>query len=404
MVATALLDVSRNTDAVKVTHRPLPDDVELPPRPKRADGAGPYQRVLLDVRTGALSFFCADWRVHVPIPQAGDDRTLWDAQHPGSGPNIMVYNATKPVPTLLSFTIDTWATEDYPADDAPTPAWVYMTRAQGEAFVASLAPLAQQLVDSLFRVAGTDDLEWSTESAAAVRAIYAACDRYHQGPRGVEVVKAATVNFGDAVAAVPELAQGAWAEMDDAGLDRAADAWTRGATNAYPQLKETFGEPYRDGGGIGLDVYGARSWLYAYRAHEADHRPVLGAAAWFAQKEHTLTGRVTANHDDDALTAFAKRERTAAANAGIKLVAIDRVVRAYRDELRARIVADELPRAAKAVEKLKDAKATRAGLLAQIIGWGDPRYHSDKDAELGRLAGVTRQWVNQLRATVTDGD
>jgi hypothetical protein len=104
------------------------------------------------------------------------------------------------------------------------------------------------------------------------------------------------VNFADAVAAVPELVLGSWAEMDDDALNQSADALTRGASNRY-------------------------------RAHEADHRAVLGAAAWFAQPKHTLTRRVTADHDDNALTALIDRERTAAANEGIKLVGIDRVDR-----------------------------------------------------------------------------
>jgi hypothetical protein len=243
---------------------------------------------------------------------------------------------------------------------------------------------------------------WSAEAVAAARTINAACDRNHQGPPTVAAVPSGTVNFGDAVAALPEMVRAEWAEMGDAALDEIADSLNRIAYRWYPKLAERFGVPYRDGSGIGLEVFGVRSWLYAYRAHEAGRRPVVDAATWFAQPDHSLTRRVTADHDDDALAEFAASERTAAARARIKLVGIARVVRAYRDELRARILEEDLPRAREAVERLQRAKAGRAGLLGQIIGWGDKRYHSDNDAELGRRAGLTRQVVNQLRIKLAD--
>jgi hypothetical protein len=402
---TAAPTVPRNTDAVQVVHVAIPDGVVLPPLPCREDRAGHYQKVLLNVRTGELSFFCTDWRVYVPFPEEGEDRTLWESQHPGASPQTSVGMATtRPVPNLLSFTIDTWTPIDGPAVvPPPTPAWVYMTREQGEAFVASLVPLAQQLVDNLFRVPGTDDLEWSAESAATVQAIYDACSRDQQGPREGDVSLEGMVNFAGAAEAVPELVKGEWAEMDDAALDSEADSLNRVAGRWHPQLKERFGRPYRDGSGTHLDVYGARSWLYAYRAHVAEH-PVLNAAAWFAQPDHTLTRRVTADHDNGALAEFADREREAAAREGVKLVGVERVIRAYRDDLRERILEDDLPRACEQVERLKRAKATRSGLLGQIIGWGDPRYHSNNDAELGRRAGLTRQAVNRLRKVLTDED
>lgn len=403
MPPTTALTVSRN-HMVQVAYTPIPEDAELPPLPSRADRAGSYQRLLINVRTGELSVFCADWRVHVSAPSNGGDRTLWDAQHPGSLPNTAKYNATEPVPEVLSFYIDTWTSVDWPADEnPPTPAWVYMTREQCDAFGAGLVPLAQDLVSNLFRVPGTDDLEWSAESVAAHRALRAACDRYQQGRCG-DVVLAGMINFAAAAAAVPQLVRGDWAEMDDAGLDQAADTMCRFTDHWHPELKEQFGVPYRDGSGVGLDVYGARSWLYAYRAAEAENREVVGAPAWFAAPAHTLTRRVSADHTDGDIDAIAARERATAAKEGVKLVGAEHVIRAYRDELRHHIIEDDLTRAREAVERLAKAKAARAGLLGQIIGWGDPRHHSDNDAELGRRAGMTRQAVNQLRKTLTDDD
>ncbi|QRP48630.1 hypothetical protein [Amycolatopsis sp. FDAARGOS 1241] len=265
--------VSRNTDTTQVVHLPVPDGVELPPLPTQADfWVGHYQRVLLNVRTGELSFFCTDWRVHAPIRDRGADRAVWTSQYPGENPNSAVPAATQPIPELLMFFIDTWTRVDFPASaHPPTPAWVYLNREQGDAFVASLVPLAQQLVDNLFRVPGTDDLEWSAESVAAVRAIDAACSRYHQGPLGVELSLEGVVNFADAVAAAPGLVRREWAEMENTALDDAAEGLSRSAYHCDPQLRELFGKPYHDGG-IELNVYGARSWLYAYRAHEAGNR------------------------------------------------------------------------------------------------------------------------------------
>jgi hypothetical protein len=403
MPPTTSLTASRN-NLVQVAYTPIPQDAELPPLPSRADRAFGYQGVLLNVRTGELSVFCADWRVHVPVPRDGEDRTLWDAQHPGHLPNIAVYEATKPVPEVLSFHIDTWTPVDWPVDEIlPTPAWVYMTREQCDAFGAGLVPLAQSLVSNLFHVPGTNDLEWSAESVAAVKALYAACSRDQQGRCG-KITSAGMINFDTAAAAMPQLIQGDWAEMDDAKLDDTADTLCRFISHWHPELKEQFGVPYHDGSGVGLDVYGARSWLYAYRAHEAESRQVVGAAAWFAEPAHTLTRRVSADNSDDDIDALAARERSTAAKEGVKLVGAETVIRAYRDELRHRIVEDDLARAREAVERLAKAKAARAGLLGQIIGWGDPRYHSDNDAELARRAGLTRQAVNQLRKILTDDD
>lgn len=399
----AALALSRN-HTIQVSYTPIPQEAELPPLPTRADHAGAYQQVLLNVRTGELTVFCTDWRVRAPFPNDGEDRTLWDAQHPGRMPNTAVYEATKPVPPVLSFYIDTWTPADWPANETPpTPAWVPMTREQCDAFGAGLVPLAHDLVTNLFRVPGTDDLEWSAESVAAAHALGLACDRYHQGRVG-KVDPAGMINFGTAVTAMPELLKPEWAEMDNARLDEAADSLCRFTSHWHPELKENFGVPYRDGSGIGLDVYGARSWLYAYRAQEAENRQIVDAAAWFAVPAHTLTRRVSADHSDDDLDALAARERLTAAKEGVKLVGAERVIRAYRDELRARIIEDDLTRAREAVERLAKAKAARSGLLGQIIGWDDPRYHSDNDAELARRSGLTRQAVNQLRKTLTDDD
>jgi hypothetical protein len=104
-----------------------------------------------------------------------------------------------------------------------------------------------------------------------------------------------------------------------------------------------------------------------------------------------------ASHDDAALTELAAIECAAAAEQGIKLVGVEAVLRAYRDELRARILEVALPQAAATVKAGDKAKATRADLLKQIISWGDARFFSDNDAELGRQAGLTRQAVNLLR-------
>jgi hypothetical protein len=398
MTSTTAPSVLRNAGVVQVAHVPIPDDVDLPPLPSRDDQAFHYQRVLLNVRTGQLSFFCSDWRVRVPAPKRGEDRSLWDSQHPGHNPITSVGFATKPVPEVLSFLIDTWTAFDRGEEDLPTRPWVHMTREQGEAFVASLVPLAQQLVDNLFLVPGTDDLEWSAESAAVVRAISEACGRDHQGPDGVEVSTAGMVNFGDVVDTVPAMVRSNWANLNNTDLDDVADSLNRSTRTWYPVVTERFGKLSHDGTCMVLDVYGARSWLYAYRAHQAGNCTVADAAtAWFTNPDHTLTRRVMASHDDAALTELAAIECAAAAEQGIKLVGVEAVLRAYRDELRARILEVALPQAAATVKAGDKAKATRADLLKQIISWGDARFFSDNDAELGRQAGLTRQAVNLLR-------
>jgi hypothetical protein len=388
--------------AVDVHHVPLPVDANKLPRPKRGEGGGHYQRILLNVRTGELRTHFVDWRVHVPVPSRGEDCTLWDAQHPGRLPNIEPYDATKPVPEVLVWYVDTWTGTDWPADDPTlTRRWVYMTRPEADEFAASLAPLAQHLLDHLFQVPGTGDLEWSAQSVAAVRALNAACGREHQGPGSVELSTAGMVDFGDAVVVSPDLLDGAWAELDDEALEDVADGLCRWAGYHNEDLKARFGRPYRDGSGSGLQVYGARSWVRAYRAREAGNRPVVDGVAWFARPERTLVGRVSADHSDDELGVLGRREQEVAAQQGVKLLGPERVMRSYRDELRRRIVTEDLPRAAAEVERLKRAKAARSGLLGQVMGWGDSRFYSGDNAKLGELAGMTRQGVGQLRNALT---
>ncbi|WP_326835221.1 hypothetical protein VSH64_09895 [Amycolatopsis rhabdoformis] len=278
MPSTPALSVPRNTGAVEIVPVPVPDGVELPPLPTQADSwVGHYQRVLLNVRTGELSFFCADWRVFVPV-LGGEDGAVWTSQDPGESPVNSINAATRPIPELLMFFIDTWTRVDLPAAGRPrTPAWVYLNREQGDAFVASLVPLAQRLVDHLYRVPGTDDLEWSAESVTAVRAIDAACSRYHQGPRRVGTSPAGLIDFADAVVVAPGLVRREWSERDDTELDDLAEVLSRSTYLLDPRLRDRFGTPGDEGDGRGPKVYGARAWLYAYRAHEAGTRPASRA-------------------------------------------------------------------------------------------------------------------------------
>ncbi|MFI8977130.1 hypothetical protein ACIGO9_29905 [Nocardia asteroides] len=387
---------------MEVTHRRLPADVALPPLPTRRDGrVDRYQQVVLDIRTGELQFYCADWRVRLG-PRSHHNAAEWKAWFPGAIPPTSSLHTAGPVPDRLTFVIDTWTPVEEPREtEFPTPAWTYMAREQGEAFVASLVALAQQLVDGLFLVADTDDLEWSAESVAVAAAIGTACSRYHQGPHGVEVSRAGMVDAEELLAEFPGLIDEQWAEMDNETLDIHAKFLTTQAQFSCPEAVERFGRPR--GGQKVLEVFGARSWLYRYRAHHAGPRPVRSAEQWFASRPaRPLAGQISADFNDDDLAALAGRERESAARDGVTLVGVETFLRAWRDELRTRIVDIDLPRAAEAVQRLERAKAARAGLLGQIVGWADPRYNND--AELGRRAGMTRQAVNKLRQTLIDTD
>jgi hypothetical protein len=167
---------------------------------------------LLDTRSGELSFHCGDWR-HPPI-HGISSRSAWDAHFPGTlfVPNGGPQQWADPMPELICWVIDSGVVE------CP-----YLDAAKAAAFLQHGAPLAQQLLDHLLPIPGTDERDYSPESASAGRDIERACSRRIDPPLGL---RPNLMSMDRVVEVMPELVNPRWAEMNDDELAEAARTLT----------------------------------------------------------------------------------------------------------------------------------------------------------------------------------
>jgi hypothetical protein len=379
------------------------DPAALPPLSTKEDGyvPGHPEQILLDLATGDLAYHLADWRLLIDT-RIGSER--WNELNPGEStppwrPGYIDYMksaVSEPADLLRNWGIDSWATErDDPHAVSPRP---YMTPEEAQTFVDSLAPIAQRLVEGMVRVEGTRDLDWSAAAIAAARDISRACAR-DELPPAEEYPN--LVDFADVVAALPDVVDPAWVYATDADLDRAANELGRPHRFKRSQDSITLYRSDEDKDADDLEVWGVRAWLYAYRAQAAEHLQITDATQWYT----TRPAPVTASMTDEGLAALAEHEQVAAAAEGAKLVGLGAALRAAREVARDRVWA-ELGAVgadtATAEKTFKQLRAARAGLLTQVLGWGDER--SRVDADLARHARVTRQAIGQLRDRLAADD
>jgi hypothetical protein len=235
--------------APRVTATPVTEVISQVPGPDWCmDSPGHYQQVLLDTRTGKLSFF--ESALHLePRPL---DKDAWNRWHPGTlftgtGPHEWY----KPVPGLLSWIID-----------SGVPTWAYLDAAAASTLLSEIAPYAQALLDWLF---DTGELDWSARAVKAGRDIAGLCSRRRAADGRAEGL----ADYGDIIGRFPYLADEDILMLAPGEMDSRCESITRFLginEHWHPEVTEAFGAPwpgYEDEGSLHVDALGVRAW---YRA------------------------------------------------------------------------------------------------------------------------------------------
>ncbi|MFJ2406676.1 hypothetical protein ACIOUE_35855 [Streptomyces xanthochromogenes] len=344
---------------------------------------GGYQNVLLNTRTGELAFhentehrepWNPRWRAINDIP-----KETWNRWHPGkpfmpgSGPDMWF----EQVPELLSWHVDSGFT-GHP----------YLNVEAANALLELVAPTAQQLLDGFFEAGG--ELDWSAASAHAGRQLCRLTSRHRDAaPREVD---GDLVDFAEIVARFPQAYR---PELLSLSLDKLAQECkhqTRyiGSTEQWQhEVKKVFGQPYRDGSGVGLQVLGVRSW-YRTVLMNGDPRPARDFAAWDVEHKALAASEITSETNDAALESWIEREELRAGKQGVRLFGTKEAAYSHRTQLREQDW-DRLAVVGAEVARLEKYLAERRQLVTRAIDWG----HADSD--IAGRARMSRQAVNKLR-------
>ncbi|MEN3308915.1 MAG: hypothetical protein V7603_5117 [Micromonosporaceae bacterium] len=305
------------------------------------------------------------------------------------------------------------------------------------AMLDRLAGHAQTLVNALIPISGTNgEYDWSLLATAAHERIGRVIDRFPDCQIGGDAnhpyfgdIDAplperhhyGVVTFAELLAVAPDLVDPAWAVMSDAELDEVAAPWTGTASVRHRTIPFAAADAARERyfprepgaiGNHGLPIYiiAARSGLREYRAAATAERtglPAVDACTLDLVLPETLTSDV----DDAGLARMAAElEAAAAHNDKIALVGLLGELRRQRAHLRQLVRAEAAAvgaRTTAAEADLKTLRATRAGLLGRVIGWGEEPEWKDGEvdyAELGRLGHMSRQGARQLVTNLTADD
>ncbi|MGA5824118.1 hypothetical protein ACPC54_40510 [Kitasatospora sp. NPDC094028] len=339
-------------------------------------GAGHYQALVLDLQEGVLRFHCDDWR---------QDR---DARTYHGGAELWLWQGPDAVPTSMYWTIDSGVRQ-----------LPYLTAEQGNALAERVAPVAQELLENLVEVPGTDEVDWSPEAFRAAQEM----DRLVQREPDAEQPAPVVVSLAEVYEALPDWIERRWADWTARQLDEQAPHLTR--TLGLNPDRELIAEAL--GIELGQDqrllVVGTRAWLYGYRREMASGRTPMELERWWA-----TSGReslVSADSSERDLVHLAEREQRAATEDGVLLVDAVPAMRAERARLRSRLVRElEVVLGPRRVEAMKESKLAQAAVSArldQILAWADPGHANY--AALGRAAGMTRQAV-QAKADALKAD
>lgn len=374
--------------APRVTINPVTE--VIPSEPVHGSHApGAYQHVLLDTATGELSFHESTehrepwnpaWRAVNDVP-----RETWKRWHPGtlylpgSGPHMWF----EPVPALLCWTVDSGFT-GHP----------YLDVEAANALLELVAPYAQQLLDGFFEAGG--ELDWSAASAHAGRQLCRLTSRHREAaPREVD---GDLVDFAEIVARFPQVYR---PEMLGLSLDKLAqecEYQTRyiGANEHWHQeVKKVFGQPYRDGSGVGLQVLGVRSW-YRTVLMDGDPRPARDFADWDVEHKVLAASEITSETTDAAVDTWIEREELRAGQQGVRLFGTKEAAYGHRARLREQDW-DRLAVVGAECARLEKYKAERLQLVHRAISWG---YG---DSDIAGRARVSRQAVHKLSKKTEDG-
>jgi hypothetical protein len=361
-------------------------DHPLAGQPPREAHVGHYQYLTLDTRSGELRFRGLPWHTR----KNGDSLFVGETHAPMHWDHV---------PDLIYYVID-----------SGFGALPYLTAQQGVALANKVAPLAQTLVDNLVPIPGTDRRDWSRAAASASLDIHRALQREPQPPLGP---RPSLIEMAEAVEKVPELVEPRFADYTDRELDRRADAITRFATseNWFPQLAVMFGwndpgDPHSPAWQDYPHVIGAYAWLYHYRQQIAENRVPLDAEAWFARPGNGIEDDVVlADADEAEIERRAAAAQSAATAENIKLLGTAQYLRESRARARRQLFAGLEPLGKNLTDTRNDLRRARSAVYARIVqidSWGDPLF--ENQAEIARLAGMSRQMVDKLLKKVQEED
>ncbi|WP_431935746.1 hypothetical protein [Micromonospora sp. RP3T] len=301
--------------------------------------------------------------------------------------------------------------------------------------LARIAGTAQALLDNLAPVPDTPgEWEWTPKATAAEERLANPGNYHYDDAYDPDAYWSSPLpdrcSYGVASVAelldtCPEYADEAWVAMTDAELDNvAADLCGSPArrsgrllpTDIKHAVLDRFHNDDRLGGNNGLPVclVGGRTGLRNWRNAAISARvglPAKMAAAHLALAS-TVVERLTATTSDPELEQLAAQlDADAALHDRVALVGTVEHLRRHRTALRER-VRDELAvvaaQHAVAAAELQRLSAIRAGLLHQVVAFREPPEWPDgadepSYAELGRLAGMTRQSAREaIRPTLPD--
>lgn len=283
-----------------------------------------------------------------------------------------------------------------------------------------VVPLAQEIVDSLIPVPGTDEFDWTPDAVEAAQELRFVCDY----PHGVPVANDAGETMAQQRAMYrsssrrrrylaatrlfevrPDLAEKAWAGMSDERLNERADILARFLvhwnTRSDGRLYEQLGYQRKENGEWPwVHLIGLRAYMFGYRQQVAGNLTVQNADGWYARPDYT--GDVHADLTDAEVAALAEKHTNDALCEGLLLIGAADWIRTRRDYERT-VLRDSLIWLGSeyAVRKaaLDEIQGRRAARLAQIISW---RVPADTDAELGRLAKMSHTGVAKLREKLAD--
>lgn len=282
-----------------------------------------------------------------------------------------------------------------------------------------IAPTAQELLNRLAPIPGTADWDWTPQATAAIERIALASDRETQAlsrPIPERPLSGIVVTLAEVLDQDPSLIDPTWAAMSDAELDRVADYFTdvtEGTTTTTwapdhdlrlklcEHLKIGWHENIRPGCYplYQFSVVRARVDLRAQRDRLITAKTGLptGPAIMLVNPD-SLPGTFTASTTDADLVRLAARvDAQIAHDRQLSTTGTVDYLRALRDRARERVrreASDAGRMAAELERQLAALRATRNGLVAQVIGFHEaPEWEEGavNYAEIGRLASMTRQ-------------
>lgn len=370
----SIRDSERGTDPIteRVTVPAAPRVPVTMGEPDLSPGAAPRSAVLmLNTRTGHLWVSVADWD-HQP------------EYRPGFSPNYYPAGDLTTVPEILGWPAHGHLSNPDADEDPEPPTWQDLTR--------TAAPTAQQLLDNLLTVPGTDMRDWTPAAARANATLRVTAD-------GGKTFY--TPYYADVRDHITPAHLKTETLSDPVRDTRTTAAWInnmilRGGQVPDPE-RALSGPDQRDHPPIQL--LGIIAWLHGLRQTLADDLTPVEARTWFMDR---VPQRIRAETTDAGISRLAESEENAARRDGVRVFGAERYLKQQRQQLRCELRA-ELEEAGSTIKyletELRAARARRSAALTAVLS-----YSTESDAELGRTARMSRQAVAQARERLDNND